>query len=344
MSILGSMAVVGSGFSQPAWALQDYGSQDYEVYPLEARVWLDRGAEPVLQRGERARIYYRTSENAFVAIFHVDTNGTARLVFPSTPQENHYARGGRDYRVLFPGSTYWYVNEDPGVGYFFILASPEPFDFRDFRYSHYAGGWDLSQVGRQVYGDPYLAMDDYVAALIPEWEYLGYGLDFTSYHVERHHDYPRFLCFDCLVFQPYYSWNPYAYSCSRFRVVNYSDPYYYPATRYRGTRVVYVQPRRGIARYGFKERAVGEPGIPNVVVRNTPPVSRPDVEGVQNRRAVPRNAAPSAFNPGSGSGNPPGASGVRRPGVESGADRRSGVSGGNPASTRGSSTLALIHI
>ena len=112
--------------------------------------------------GGAIRIYYRVSESAFVAIFHIDTNGAARMVFPSSPQENHYARGGRDYRVLFPGSSYWYVEDDPGVGYFFIVASPEPFDFRDFGYSHFAGGWDLSQVGRQVYGDPYLAMDDYV--------------------------------------------------------------------------------------------------------------------------------------------------------------------------------------
>ncbi|MGD2120989.1 MAG: DUF4384 domain-containing protein [Gemmatimonadota bacterium] len=330
-----ALAVVGSNSAETAWALQDYGNQDYEVYPVEARVWLDRGAEPVLQRGERARIYYRVSESAFVAIFHIDTNGTSRLVFPSSPQENHYARGGRDYRVLLPGSTYWYVNEDPGVGYFFIVASPEPFDFRDFNYSHYAGGWDLSLVGRQVYGDPYLAMDDYVAALIPDWEYVGYGLDFTSYHVERHHDYPRFLCYDCHGFQPYYSWNPYAYSCTSFRVVVYSDPYYYPATRYRGTRVVYVQPRRGIPRYGFKERAVGEAGTPSIVVRNTPPVGQPGVEGTQNRRAVPRSSAPSAFNPGGTSGNPPGTAGVQRPGVESGSNRRSGTSGGNPSASTG---------
>ncbi len=336
--VLTGMGVVGGGFADAAWAFQDYGDQGYEVYPLEARVWLDRGAEPVLQRGERVRIYYRVSESAFVAIFHIDTNGTARMVFPSSPQENHYARGGRDYRILFPGSTYWYVNDDPGVGYFFIVASPEPFDFRDFSYSHYTGGWDLSLVGSQVYGDPYLAMDDYVAALIPDWEYVAYGLDFTSYHVERHHDYPRFLCYDCHGFQPYYSWNPYAYSCTSFRVVIYSDPYYYPSSRYRGTRVVFVQPRRGIPRYGFKERAVGEPGTPNIVVRNTPPVSQPGVEGAQNRRAVPRASAPSVFDPGGNPGNPPGTSGVGRPGVESGASRRPNTAGGIPSVSTGRPT------
>ena len=56
-------------------------AQDYEEYPLAARVWLDRGEEPVLQRGERARIYYRVSESAFVAIFHIDTNGLVQMVF-----------------------------------------------------------------------------------------------------------------------------------------------------------------------------------------------------------------------------------------------------------------------
>ena len=330
MTVLAAGVMAWSGLvSTPAAA------QDYEVYPLEARVWLDRGDEPVLQRGERARIYYRVSESAFVGIFHVDTNGAVRMVFPSSPQENHYARGGRDYRVLFPGSSYWFVDDDPGMGYFFIVASPEPFDFGDFGYSHFAGGWDLSHVGRQVYGDPYLAMDDYVATLIPDWEYVGYGLDFTSYHVERHYDYPRFLCYDCHGFQPYYSWNPYAYSCTTFRVVIYNDPYYYPATRYRGTRVVYVQPRRGVAHFGFKERAAGEPGTPHVVVRNTPAVNQPGVEGNANRRAVPRTGTPSAFNPGSTGNNPPAAIGQPRPGVEGGANRRTGTtSTGAAASTR----------
>jgi len=299
------------------------GAQEYDPYTLEARVWLDRGAEPVLQRGERVRLYYRVSDNAFVAIFHIDTNGSVRMVFPSSPQENHYARGGRDYRILFPGSSYWYVADDPGVGYYFIVASPEPFDFREFGYSHFAGGWDLSHVGRQVYGDPYLAMDDYVATLIPDWEYVGYGLDFTSYHVERHYDYPRFMCYDCHGFQPYHTWNPYAYSCTSFRVIIYNDPYYYPATRYRGTRVVYAQPRRGVAHFGFKERAAGEPGTPHVVVRTPPAAGQPGVAGTSNRRAVPRSGASSLTGQ---PGTTAGSSRTGAPGVEGTANRRTGTS------------------
>jgi hypothetical protein len=298
--------------------------QDPWAYPLEARVWLDRGEEPVLRRGERARIYYRVSESAFVAVFQIDTNGTARMIFPSSPRENHFARGGRDYRILFPGSSYWYVDDDPGMGYFFVVASPVPFDFSQFGPSWHTGAWDLSYLGGQVYGDPYLAMDDYVAALIPEWEYVSYGLDFTSYHVDRRYEYPRFLCYDCHGFRPYQAWNPYAYSCLSFRVVIYNDPYYYPATRYRGTRVVYVEPRRGVAQFAFKERAVGEPGTPQVVVRNTPPVSQPGVDGADARRAVPRTGTSGVT--GSGGTGQTGAAppGLARPGVEGTATRRPG--------------------
>jgi hypothetical protein len=296
--------------------------QDPWAYPLEARVWLDRGDEPVMRRGDRARIYYRVSESAFVAVFQIDTNGTARMIFPSSPRENHFARGDRDYRILFPGSSYWYVDDDPGMGYFFIVASPVPFDFSQFGTSWHTGAWDLSYVGGQVYGDPYLAMDEYVAALIPDWEYVTYGLDFTAYHVDRRYEYPRFLCYDCHGFRPYQAWNPYAYSCMSFRVVIYNDPYYYPATRYRGTRVVYVQPRRGVAQFAFKERAAGEPGTPQVVVRNTPPVRQPGVEGGEVRRAVPRTGA-SAVTSSGGAGQtttvPPG---LARPGVEGTSNRR----------------------
>ncbi len=319
-------------------------AQDYGTYAVEARVWLDRGTEPVMKRGERARVYYRVTESAFVSIFHIDTNGAVRMIFPSSPQESHYARGGRDYRVLFPESSYWYVQDDPGIGYFFIVASPEPFNFGDFGYSHFAGGWDLSQVGRQVYGDPYLAMDDYIGALIPDWEYVGYGLDFSTYHVERHHDYPRFLCYDCHGFQPYYSWNPYAFSCTSFRVVVYDDPYYYPATRYRGTRVVYAQPRRGVPHFEFKERATGETGSPQVVVRNTPPAAQPGVESGGARRAVPRSVTPSPSSSGKVQSGSSGVSGRQIPGTEGSVNRRSGVGGngvsGTPRPNSGVRTLS----
>src|SRR5688572_25246014 len=112
------------------------------ITPLEGRIWLDKGAEPTLQRGETARLYYRASADAYVAIFQIDTNGSARLIFPRTPDESNLVRGELDYRLLFASSSFWLVEEDPGVGYFFLVASPTPLDFSSFRYSYFDRGWD----------------------------------------------------------------------------------------------------------------------------------------------------------------------------------------------------------
>jgi hypothetical protein len=154
------------------------------------------------------------------------------------------------------------------------VASPEPLDFSAFAYEPYERGWNLTAVGRTVYQDPYVAMDEYVARLIPEWETVPYALDFVAYDVGEQHEYPRFLCYDCHGYRSYAAWNPYTYACSSFRVVIWDDPYFYPAYRYRGTRVVFAQPRPGVARYEFKERAAGETWAPLTRTRQ-PPLRRP---------------------------------------------------------------------
>lgn len=234
----------------------------------EPRIWLDRGVDPVLEMGDRVRIYYRTNSDAYVAILQIDTDGTTRILYPRSPTENHYARADRDYRLLFPRSAYWNVDDRPGIGYFFVVTSPAPLDLSDFQYSYFEGGWDLSAVGSTVYSDPYVAMDDYVARMIPDWETVDYGLDFISYNVGGLHEFPRFLCYQCHGFRPYGTWNPYRYTCVDFRVVIYDDPYFYPSYRYPANRVVMVGPRnRAGPRFGFKERGAGDPGTPVRVVR-----------------------------------------------------------------------------
>ena len=318
MSIVGAVTMMamfatglGSGAMQPTL---DAGGLDRSVSYLQAqqapepRIWLDRGVDPVLEAGDRVRIYYRTDADAYVAILQIDTDGTTRMLYPRSPTENHYARANRDYRLLFPRSAYWNVDDRPGVGYFFVVTSPTPFDLSDFRYSYYGGGWDLSAVGSTVYSDPYVAMDEYVARLVPDWEDVDYGLDFISYNVGAAHEYPRFLCYQCHGFRPYSTWNPYRYTCVNFRVVVYQDPYFYPSYRYRADRVVMVGPRNPTRpRYAFKERAAGEPGTPVRVVRqgnrDDPPPragrlrTEPRAGRVASPSAVPRPTTTNSRSP-----------------------------------------------
>ena len=152
MSILGLAALLTVVAPSPGFrdneptvevgGLDRYVSYLHQQEASEPRIWLDRGIDPVLSAGDRVRIYYRTEVDAYVAILQIDTDGTTRMLYPRNPTENHYARAGRDYRLLFPRSAYWNVDERPGIGYFFIVSSPTPFDFTDFGYD---GAWDLSR-------------------------------------------------------------------------------------------------------------------------------------------------------------------------------------------------------
>ncbi len=346
MWITGAVTVLSAltGGPEP-WDLARLAAFRHQEPAPEARIWLDRGIDPVLQRGDRVRVYYRSSVSAYVAILQVDTDGTVQLLYPRSASENHYARAGRDYRLLFPHSPYWHVDDRPGVGYFFIVTSPRPFDFSDFRYSYYQGGWDRSLVGNRVYRDPFVAMDDYVARLVSDWEYAAYGLDFVSYNVGAAHAYPRFLCYDCHGFKPYNLWDPYHYTCTNFRVIVYDDPYFYPSRRYRGDRVVLVgRSIPGGPRFGFKERARGEPGTP--IVRPVPAEGRDDGSAARDRqrgRAIPRGvtAAPDARRPTTAGTREP-SSGDRDARVRAPATRQGAADGreGSPGSRRATPATA----
>ena len=277
----------------------DAGGQAQESGPaLETRVWLDRGEEPILQRGDQVRVYYRASEDAWAAIFRIDTDGVISMVFPQHPGAIEPVRGGRDFRLLFPDTPAWRVGDDPGVGYFFMIASPEPLDFSAFPFDPQTG-WDLGAVGGVVYEDPYVAIDDYVALLVPDWEVVPYALDFLTYHVGNTYSYPRFLCYDCHTPRAYTAWNPYSAVCSSFRVVIWDDPYFYPSYRYSGMSVVVARPARALPRYEVVTRAAGDIGVRPLVRARAAPERRvaefKEAPTVDPATRVPvRRAAPSA--------------------------------------------------
>jgi uncharacterized protein DUF4384 len=214
-------------------------------------VWTDRGDDPY-QTGRSARVYVRADRDAYVTIFRVDTDGQIRVLFPRDPWEDNFVRGGREFEVQDTrDDDAFYVDDYPGVGYIFAVASPDPFDYNAITSGDH---WDYRVVSDgRVRGDPYVALTDLAQRIVPEndndWDY-----DLVPYYVEQHYDYPRFLCYDCHSYASYTAWDPYAYSCVRFRIVVFDDPYYYPYRYYGGTRVVFTRPYRPEPRFIFKDR------------------------------------------------------------------------------------------
>jgi hypothetical protein len=209
-------------------------------------VWLDR--DDIYHSGDQARVYFKSDQDAYITIVRIDTDGRMRILFPIDPWEDNWARGGRTFEVLGRDRDEAFrVDDYPGVGYIFAIASVDPFKYDDvIRGDH----WDYRTISDgRVRGDPYVALSDLADRIAQEGEY---DYDVAQYYVDRHYDYPRFLCYDCHTYVSWRYWDPYGSYCSRFRIVIYDDWYYYPYRGYRGRGVI-VRPYRPAPRYVFKD-------------------------------------------------------------------------------------------
>jgi len=215
-------------------------------------VWTNRG-DDAYASGQGARVFFRTEADAYVTVLRVDTDGRVRVLFPLEPWEDNFARGGREYEVQGGyDRDAFSIDDYPGVGYIFAVASADPFVYDAFETGDH---WDYRAIADgRVHGDPYVALTDLAQRIVPA-DYRDWDYDITPYYVNRHYDYPRFLCYDCHTYVSYPLWSVYDYTCVRFRIVVFDDPYYYPYRYYGGTRVVFTRPYRPEPRFIFKDRS-----------------------------------------------------------------------------------------
>jgi hypothetical protein len=189
-------------------------------------VWLN-STKPY-QRGEAAQVFIRTDRDAYVTVVRIDTDGRVRMLFPIDPWDDNFARAGKDLQLIGRNNgPAFSVDDDPGVGYVFAIASPDP-----FTYDHFVMGdhWDYRVIADgRIKGDPYVAVTDFAAQIAPQG---NFNYDLASYDVQQHYDYPRFVCYDCHAYTSYAYWNPYLSWCSSFQMVIYDNPFYYPYGAY----------------------------------------------------------------------------------------------------------------
>jgi Domain of unknown function (DUF4384) len=245
-------------------------------------LWTNRGDAAVYTRGERVRVFFRLDRDAFVTVFRVDTDGRVRVLFPREPWEDNFARGGREFEVEALSSRDAFVIDDyPGVGYVFAVTSNDPFVYEGIESGDH---WDYRVIADgRVRGDPYVALTELAERIVPQG-YADWDYDIVSYNVGQHYDYPRFLCYDCHSYVSYPYWDPYYYSCVRFRIVVFDDPWYYPYRYYGGTRVVFVRPYRPQPRFIFKDWGANQPSRDGFVSRERArPVNDNTRRGVTGR-------------------------------------------------------------
>jgi hypothetical protein len=176
----------------------------------------------------------------------------------------------------------------------FAIASEDPFTYDDIvRGDH----WDYHTISDgRVRGDPYVVVSDIADKISRETDY---DYDVSQYYVEKHYDYPRFVCYDCHTYTSWRAWDPYGSYCSRFRIVVYDDWYYYPY-RYRNGGVYVGRPYRPGPRYVFKDSDPRNDYLTRVAERprGLDDSRRPTIErdrtsaDVGGRGAIPAPASP----------------------------------------------------
>jgi len=254
-------------------------------YRPRIELWTNRGDGAVYTRGESVQLYFRLDQDAYVTIFRIDTDGRVRVLFPREPWEDNFARGGRDFQVDGNqlGREAFAIDDYAGVGYLFAVAARDAFVYDQIESGDH---WDYRVIADgRVRGDPYVALTDLAQRIVPEG-YADWDYDVVTYNVERQHDYPRFLCYDCHSYVSYPYWDPYYYSCVRFRMYVYDDPWYYPYRYYGGGRVVFVRPYRPQPRFIFKDWGAARPTREGFVTRERETRERERPVNDNTRRGV----------------------------------------------------------
>lgn len=267
----------------------------------EGRVtlWTDR--DDPYPRGSAARVFLSVDEPAYVSVFRVDTDGRIRVLFPRHPWGENFVQSGEGLELSGGRADHSFVVDDyPGIGYLFAVASPDPLDFSDLTRGDY---WDYRLIdGGRIQGDPYVGLTDLAARMARDGDY---DYDVVPYYVERHYEYPRFVCYDCHAYASYSEWDPYRTSCSRFRVVVRDDPRYYPYRYGGGRNVVPDRPVHPGPRYLFRDAEPGSNYVTRVPARE---------EGRRRNYGEDDRGRTSDDVGGQGSIPTPGMSSLRRPG------------------------------
>jgi hypothetical protein len=197
--LVGSLVLSAASFV-PAEAGMSVGFT-YAARPADIRVWLEadevyhgdthyqNSGYDVFPTVENVVLNVRASRSCYATVYVVDTAGYIHVVYPMSPYDNTYLRGGRVYSFYLSDFSFGGAF-DRGVAYAFAVSSPVR-----FAYGHYGWGVFAGNFGWQIYGDPYLAARSFYVGLVPSsCDFRVIGVSHARFYVGEYVRYPSYLC------------------------------------------------------------------------------------------------------------------------------------------------------
>jgi len=151
------------------------------------RVWVDGG--DVFPAYNDVNVYLRADRDCYTTLLLVDTAGYVHVLYPTSPRDRAWMRGGRTYHYSACDLGLDRL-DGVGVAHLYAVASPVPFDYSAYGVSVFVGGF-----GFRVYGDPYIACREFYASLLPvscRWDFVGVSC--ARFYVHQWVRYPSYLC------------------------------------------------------------------------------------------------------------------------------------------------------
>lgn len=171
---------------------------------LEVDVWTDRDDGSNYYEGDDITIYFRTSQDAYVTIYDLDTRGNVNLIFPPEPGENNYVQADEIYMIPERSDDYTLTLEGPpGNEYIQIVASTEYYPVPDWEgpVSVYAKDWGfkydgenenfINEVNRKYFSGDNFAYDNVEFYVAPKYYYQPERSDCSGDCGRVYIDYPN---------------------------------------------------------------------------------------------------------------------------------------------------------
>jgi hypothetical protein len=195
-------------------------------------IWTDRGKDAVYEPGEPVEIKVRASDDGYLLVYDIDSEGYVRVLYPYEGSSG-YVAGRQTYRVPPYQSGLQLVVQGPvGQGYIVAIVSREPFNalprfLRPYDPQAEGAGYvgeeedeeGVTSDGR-IMGDPFVAMERIRRQVLSDANDPEiFATAYTSYYIHQPVRYPRYLCNDCHRPDQWAWWDgfdPYYTNCSAF--------------------------------------------------------------------------------------------------------------------------------
>jgi hypothetical protein len=179
--------------------------------------------------GNEIRLSFQTTKDAYVVLYDVDVDGNVQLLYP---EDGHLvlSEGHKAYFMPPPGNgVIWTAGQTTGVEYIHAVAVTDPARINDNELYFLARNGSLSDDKQfRVDLDPYLAFNMIDEQLVNGAENDPPATDFTYFFINKHVEYPRYLCSKC--HSPEKLPDPYAMECPEIVIekISYEEEPHYP--------------------------------------------------------------------------------------------------------------------